>query len=637
MAIRKRLISDPKYQHVNINVDDDYEEVQNQGKNLGLINFKKGGSNSPVKINNNNNAHYDQGYNNQANYNTQMSNYNPPYGNNIMTYQSPVSNSQHTFPNNPMINSTPPQYSNSNTHSMFPQPQSIYPQHNYNPMIQHPFPVNNQVMNSNFPQPLDYPVNNLSNGMTIQNPSPRNIHADNVLDLSVSYKNHELDEEKKKTDKNALGMALRNQMEEKERQKKLEKEMKKEEEKREEERLRKEREQLQREYDLENQKKRKKIEEVKAENHKMMVDGVFVKAKPRERQERKQHEITEKEEKVMEMNNHVEEKVNHDEILRKNVEHEIGKLRNNLLDQQNELLKQINDLKAETQNANLQRYDALKEISQLKEELANQRQDEDLRRKYVYDVLIDNSSKINHVYSSSKMSDYDYFPSQDNKPTKKNYIDKVQFKEEIIKYPNRIPKLPDLAEADDVNLPAESKFIDVDTHFVMDGLHMYEPKDYPNNENKIRQKGIEIMDDHYPIGEIARKKDIKNELQYSNDSYSKKNYGFNQKVEEDLEKNKFLLHEENLTINQIYNKNLDRLKYLSGLEVDLVDNDRKGMKKEENLYRNNNNDMYPTRDGEDSVPYKVQDNFDDFLNKIDSLKLEDKMNYNYQNDDENVF
>lgn len=633
MAIRKRLISDPKYQHVNINVDDDYEEVQNQGKNLGLINFKKNGANSPVRINSNT-IQSDQGYN-QVNYNPQSSNYNAPYSNNIMTYQPNQYNNQQILPNNPMINSTPPQF-NTHSQSIYPQSQSVYPQQIFNPMIQNTFPMNNQILTTNYPQNIEFPTNNFSNGMTIQNPSPRNIHSDNVLDLSVSYKNHELDEEKKKSEKNSLGMALRNQIEEKERLKKLERDKKKEEERREEERLRKEREQLQREYDMENQKKKKKIEEVKAENHKMMVDGVFVKAKPRERQERKQQEITEKEQRIPENINHVEEKVNHEEILRKNVEHEIGKLRNNLLDQQNELLKQINDLKAETQNANLQRYDALKEISQLKEELANQRQDEDLRRKYVYDVMIDNTSKVNHIYNSTKLADYDYFPTQDNKPSKKNYIDQVQFKEEVIKYPNRIPKLPDLTEAEEINLPAESKFIDVDTHYVMDGLQMYEPNEFSNHENKIRQRGIEIRDDNYTIGEFDNEKEFKEDFHKSKDSYIKKNNVFNRKVEEDLDKNKFLLHEENLSINQIYNKNLDRLKYLNGLEVDLVQNDKRGMSKLDNSYGNHNNDIYPTREKENNDPYKIQDNFDDFMNKIDSLKLEDKKNYNYQYEDDNV-
>ena len=65
-AVRRRLISNPKYQHVNINVDDDFQEAQNQAKNLGLINFKRG--NSPVRItdnnnnNNNNNNFYEKPY-----------------------------------------------------------------------------------------------------------------------------------------------------------------------------------------------------------------------------------------------------------------------------------------------------------------------------------------------------------------------------------------------------------------------------------------------------------------------------------------------------------------------------------------------------------------------------------------------
>ena len=37
---RRALISDPKYNLMNINVDDDYNEVWNKEKKYGLMNFK---------------------------------------------------------------------------------------------------------------------------------------------------------------------------------------------------------------------------------------------------------------------------------------------------------------------------------------------------------------------------------------------------------------------------------------------------------------------------------------------------------------------------------------------------------------------------------------------------------------------
>lgn len=39
MTSRKALISDPKYQHFSINVDDDYNDVWSKNKQYGLVNF----------------------------------------------------------------------------------------------------------------------------------------------------------------------------------------------------------------------------------------------------------------------------------------------------------------------------------------------------------------------------------------------------------------------------------------------------------------------------------------------------------------------------------------------------------------------------------------------------------------------
>ena len=58
---RRRLISDPKYQHVSINVDDDYYEVWNQQK-PGITRFTNSPDkkNSNTTLNNSNNINYPQ-------------------------------------------------------------------------------------------------------------------------------------------------------------------------------------------------------------------------------------------------------------------------------------------------------------------------------------------------------------------------------------------------------------------------------------------------------------------------------------------------------------------------------------------------------------------------------------------------
>lgn len=163
---------------------------------------------------------------------------------------------------------------------------------------------------------------------------------------------------------------------------------------------------------------------------------------------------------------HIEE----DLELKRNINNEMLKMRNNIFDQQNQVLKQINDLKAETQNSNMQRFEALKEISALKEELAKQRSDEELRKKYVYDVLIDNSSKVSNVYGNTQLPNLDKNEYKLELP--KNYANAMneQMYEEAARFPNRIPKVPRLDDLDNTNgkFKVSSKFIDIDTHNVIE-------------------------------------------------------------------------------------------------------------------------------------------------------------------------
>lgn len=66
MTNRRALISDPKYQHFSINVDDDYHDVWNQKKQYGQINFV-GKENGP----------FNKTYN-ESNNSFNNGNFNPP-------------------------------------------------------------------------------------------------------------------------------------------------------------------------------------------------------------------------------------------------------------------------------------------------------------------------------------------------------------------------------------------------------------------------------------------------------------------------------------------------------------------------------------------------------------------------------
>lgn len=85
------------------------------------------------------------------------------------------------------------------------------------------------------------------------------------------------------------------------------------------------------------------------------------------------------------------------------VDNEMQKMRRELIDSQKELVTQVEGLKVMNQEANLQRYDALREIAKLKEDLEEQRKEEANRRKYMYDLLVDRNKKMDAIERSIKI------------------------------------------------------------------------------------------------------------------------------------------------------------------------------------------------------------------------------------------
>ena len=136
------------------------------------------------------------------------------------------------------------------------------------------------------------------------------------------------------------------------------------------------------------------------------------------------------------------EKINQKEMESKmQLNNEILKLREQMKDQQNDLFYQIQYLKQETQNANQQRFEALKEIEKLKDELSQQRADENLRRKYVYEAVINDSKATNNLIEEV------HLPGP-NKPEiiLPVHSEKELYYDEQIRHPNRIIPLPKLTE-----------------------------------------------------------------------------------------------------------------------------------------------------------------------------------------------
>ena len=68
---------------------------------------------------------------------------------------------------------------------------------------------------------------------------------------------------------------------------------------------------------------------------------------------------------------------------------EIKDLKNSFLFNHNNILKRIDEMKIESNDANKINSDALKELANLKKELENIRKDEEIRRKYIYDIIFE--------------------------------------------------------------------------------------------------------------------------------------------------------------------------------------------------------------------------------------------------------
>ena len=98
---------------------------------------------------------------------------------------------------------------------------------------------------------------------------------------------------------------------------------------------------------------------------------------------------------------------------------ELIQLRQQMQEQQNELYNQINVLKEQTHNANMERFEALKEIEKLKDEISNQRKEEELRKQYVREVLNNNNK------------DYEYEENENNFNINLNYDEQKDYNKNL--------------------------------------------------------------------------------------------------------------------------------------------------------------------------------------------------------------
>ena len=575
---RRALISDPKYNLASINVDDDYYEVWNKEKRIGR--YYKNNNND---INNNNN-------NMNNNYNKQLSN--------------TVKNFRGMQYNNNSNNNYQNAYNNNNQN---------YFNDNFQQNMGRPYSTNPRLMNNNN-------MNNINNNGYQNNPQFINtLQRPNTQTISLTYDNFEvMNNEQQRQIKENYRQDLLNQIQENIERKKLEKKRIKEEEEKEEERLRKEREELFLQEQQEKNKNKQKLDNIRNENNLLIQEKNRNNNKSEFNNLRGQKRIL-KSNVQTDDNSNIIEKEAFDRIQEKEMEskmqlnNEIMKLREQMKDQQNDLFNQIAFLKQETQNANQQRFEALKEIDKLKDELSKQRNDEILRRKYVYDIVVNEAKDVNNIVQES------HLPKND-KPNVVLPVDSEKdiYYEERIRHPNRIIPIPKLTELNEHGVKTDSKFIDIDTHNIVNGLEIYEPNNKlissQDEDYKINNRGIGIEGDYGTLrgnGNIMRTSDVL--MPSSNDlSTNQVNISINNKkintfkniknVEtvkegnsENININLESIDDSNFEVNRIYNKNLERLRYLNDMENNFAP------KKNYDIFKNNELE---------------KDNFDEFIKKL---------------------
>ena len=585
---RRALISDNKYNLASINVDDDYYEVWDKEKRIGRF------------YNNNNNINNAQYNNNNNNYNQQLSNTgnnfrNMDYNNqNQNIYNNLQQNYGRPYSTNPRIMNNNNNFNNYNNQ----QNMNYYPEQENNYQMQE----NNNYQNNN-PQFFN----------TMQRP--------NTQTISLTYDNYELgDNEQQRQIKENYRQDLLNQIEENKNKKEREKRRRKEEDEKEEERLRKEREEMLLKEQEEKNKNKQMLNKVQNEN------GLLILEKNKNANNNNEFNSLRNVKRTLKANIQTDENGNiidneaFDRIHQKEMEskmqlnNEIMKLREQMKDQQNDLFHQIAYLKQETQNANQQRFEALKEIDKLKEELSKQRMDENLRRKYVYDVVVNEARDTNNIVQES------HLPKND-KPKVVLPVDseKDLFYEEKIRHPNRIIPVPKLVELNENGVKTDSKFIDIDTHNLISGLELYEPNNKlissQDEDYKINNRGIGIEGDYGTLrgtDNILKTSDVL--MPNSNDDLNSNQVNIsinNRKVNtfkniknvetikdgntENININLESIDDSNFEVNRIYNKNLERLRYLNDLENNFIP------KKNHDIIKNN---------------IIEKDNFDEFIKKL---------------------
>ena len=190
--------------------------------------------------------------------------------------------------------------------------------------------------------------------------------------------------------------------------------------------------------------------------------------------------------------------------------------------------------------------------------------------------------------------------------------------EEKIRHPNRVIPVPKLTELNEHGVKSDSKFIDIDTHNLIGGLELYQPNEKlitsTDEDYKINNRGIGIEGDYGTLrgnDNIMRTSDVlmpnstelnTNQVNISINNKKMQTFKNIKNVEtvkdernDNININLESIDDSGFEVNKIYNKNLERLRYLNDMENNFTPT------KNYDLLKNN---------------ALEKDNFDEFIKKL---------------------
>ena len=478
--------------------------------------------------------------------------------------------------------------------------------------------------NYNNPPNMDYYPEQQNNNYQMQDNIAQNpqyfntLQRPNTKTISLTYDNYEVNNNEQQMQiKENYRQDLLRQIKENEEKREREKRRKKEEEEKLEEKLRKEREELFLREQEEKNKNKQLLNKLQNDNNLLIQEknknssSEFINLRPNRKVILNK---AQSENNLVDLDKEAFEKIQQKELESKlQLNNEIMNLREQMKEQQNDLFHQIAFLKQETQNANQQRFEALKEIDKLKDELSKQRNDEILRRKYVYDVVVNDAKNANNIVQES------HLPNNE-KPNVVLPVDSEKdiYYEEKIRHPNRVIPVPKLTELNEHGVKSDSKFIDIDTHNLIGGLELYQPNEKlitsTDEDYKINNRGIGIEGDYGTLrgnDNIMRTSDVlmpnstelnTNQVNISINNKKMQTFKNIKNVEtvkdernDNININLESIDDSGFEVNKIYNKNLERLRYLNDMENNFTPT------KNYDLLKNN---------------ALEKDNFDEFIKKL---------------------